>query len=55
MKILFISQGDLPEYQCDSLFHGLRSHFGETIIDVNKINYMYQTFPQNAKTKLYNK
>ncbi|AUC62342.1 hypothetical protein AA637_14840 [Cyanobacterium sp. HL-69] len=53
MKILFISQGNLPEYQCDSLFHGLRLLFGDDIVDVNKISYMYKSFPEEAKKKLY--
>ena len=52
MKILFISQGNLPEYQCDSLFHGLRLLFGDDIVDVNKISYMYKSFPEEAKKKI---
>lgn len=55
MNILFISSGAMPDYQCDSLFHGLRSVFGETIIDVNKLQYMYKTFLDIEKSKLYGK
>lgn len=42
MKILFISKGDLPDYQCDTVFHGGRSIFGENFIDANQIWYMYE-------------
>ena len=42
MKILFISKGDLPDYQCDSFFQGGRSLFGENFIDANYIWYMYE-------------
>ena len=55
MNILFISSGLIPDYQCDSLFHGLRTTFGNTVVDVNKIEYMYKTFPSSEKQKLYGK
>jgi len=42
MKILFISKGDLPDYQCDSFFNGGRTLFGENFIDANYIWYMYE-------------
>ncbi|MBT8530719.1 hypothetical protein G6708_07025 [Polynucleobacter paneuropaeus] len=44
MKILFISPGSGPDYQCDMLFHGLRTVFGDSVVDANKLPYMYQTF-----------
>lgn len=53
MKILFISSGLMPDYQCDSLFHGLRSLYGNSVIDINKIKYLYQSFPEVEKAKLY--
>ena len=55
MKILFISPTNIPEYQCDAVFHGLRSLFGNNVVDVNKITYMYNSFPEEEKTKLYGK
>ncbi|MCS6943194.1 MAG: hypothetical protein NZ901_07670 [Geminocystis sp.] len=55
MKILFISPGNYPDYQCDSLFHGLRCLLGDSVVDVNKIPYIYKTFPQDERIKLYGK
>jgi hypothetical protein len=42
MKILFIAKGDLPDFQSDMVFHGLRSLFGADVIDANKIWHMYK-------------
>lgn len=53
MNILYISSAKMPDYQCDCLFHGLRSLFGQTVVDVNKISYMYNSFPESKKSKLY--
>lgn len=41
MKILFISKFDLPDFQSDMIFHGLRSIYGENCIDSNEAWYMY--------------
>ncbi len=41
MKILYISNFDLPDFQSDMIFHGLRSVFGEDCIDYNEAWYMY--------------
>jgi hypothetical protein len=41
MKILYISKGRKPDYQCDMLFHGLRSLMGPDVVDVNRIWFMY--------------
>jgi hypothetical protein len=41
MKILYISKGRKPDYQCDMLFHGLRSLLGPDVVDVNRIWFMY--------------
>jgi len=43
MKILFIAKGDLPDLQCDTIFHGGRSLFGNDFVDVNRAWYMYKT------------
>lgn len=41
MKILYISKGRKADYQCDMLFHGLRSLMGPDVVDVNRIWFMY--------------
>jgi hypothetical protein len=41
MKILFVSKFDLPDFQSDMVFHGLRSLYGEDCIDSNEAWYMY--------------
>jgi hypothetical protein len=43
MKVLFISQGDLPDFQCDAIMHGGRSVLGENFVDVNFAWYMYKS------------
>lgn len=43
MKILYIAKGDLPDYQSDMLFHGLRSLYGADCVDANRIWYMYKS------------
>ena len=42
MKILFVSGGTFLDYQCDMLFHGLRSLFGPSTVDAQRLPYMYQ-------------
>jgi hypothetical protein len=41
VKILFISSGVYVDYQCDMLFHGLRSMFGVSVVDADRLPYMY--------------
>ena len=41
MKILFISKFDLPDFQNDMIFHGLRSLYGVNVIPSNDPWYMY--------------
>ena len=41
MKVLFISKADLPDFQSDMVFHGLRSLLGADCIDANHMWYMY--------------
>lgn len=43
MKVLYLSQGQFNDYQCDMLFHGLRSLLGPEVVDVNRIWAMYRT------------
>ncbi len=44
MKILYISKFDLPDFMNDMVFHGVRSLFGEDVIDANEAWYMYDDF-----------
>ena len=41
MRVLFISKAELPDFQCDMVFHGLRSLLGADCIDANHMWYMY--------------
>ena len=41
MKVLYIAKFDLPDYQSDMIFHGLRSLLGEDCVDSNEAWYMY--------------
>lgn len=41
MKVLFISKAELPDFQCDMVFHGLRSLLGADCVDANHMWYMY--------------
>lgn len=41
MKVLFISRSDLPDFQCDMVFHGLRALLGSDCVDANHMWYMY--------------
>jgi hypothetical protein len=59
MKILFIAKGDLPDFQSDMVFHGLRSLYGADCVDLHKIWHMYkkdkaefwnQRVPENGKS-----
>lgn len=43
MKILFIgNDAVLPDYLHDSVFHGLRELYGDSVIDANKLWYLYK-------------
>ena len=44
MKILYLAKFDLPDFQSDMIFHGLRSLFGEDVVDANEAWYMYDDF-----------
>lgn len=46
MKILYISNFNLPDFQNDMIFHGLRSVFGDNCIDYNEAWYMYDDMKQ---------
>jgi len=42
VKILYLSPGLLADYQCDMVFHGLRTLHGADVVDCHKIQPMYQ-------------
>lgn len=44
MKILFLSHASIPDYQNDMLFHGLRSNYGDSVVDYPRLSYMYQSY-----------
>jgi hypothetical protein len=46
MKILYISNFDLPDFQNDMIFHGARTLFGENCVDYNEAWYMYDDMKQ---------
>ena len=49
MKILFIGQCGIGDYQQDSTLHGLKSLFGSDCVDVPKIEYMYSSYGDTSK------
>lgn len=59
MKVLFISIADLPDYQSDMVFHGLRTLLKENCVDSREMWYMYsglkerywnERAPENGKS-----
>lgn len=44
MKILYVANFDLPDFQSDMVFHGLRSLLGDEVVDLNEAWYMYDDF-----------
>lgn len=56
MRLLYVSPGNYADYQCDMLFHGLRTLLGPDVVDVNRLPYMYaETFRDDpaARGRLY--
>ena len=43
MKILYITANQRNDFMSDTVFHGLKSLFGDDVIDLNPIWYMYNT------------
>jgi hypothetical protein len=44
MKVLYVSSAKGPDYQCDMLFHGLRTLLGPDVVDFNRLDFMYKGF-----------
>jgi hypothetical protein len=55
MKILYISGAGGADYQCDLVFHGLRSLLGPDCVDVNKLWFMYDSSEHYMFHTLYKK
>ncbi|MFZ1129300.1 MAG: hypothetical protein WAN38_00925, partial [Terriglobales bacterium] len=56
MRILYISNGQSPDYLSDMLFHGLRSELGLDVVDLERVWYMYAAEfgeGRHDKSKLY--
>jgi len=53
MKILYLSSASGADYQCDMIFHGLRSLLGPDCVDVNKLDFMYQGWPHPPFYSIY--
>lgn len=56
MKLLFISEGQNPDYLNDTIFHGLYHLFGEDIAHTGEMPYMYkEKLTDEEKSKIYGK
>ena len=53
MRILFICNNDMVDYQCDCLFHGLNELPNTSIYTIGSHDYMYSDYPEEKKSKLY--
>lgn len=53
MKILFLSPGNGMDYQCDTILIGLKYLFGSDVVDVNKVEHIYTTFPDHLLPQQY--
>src|ERR1700674_1294608 len=49
MKILFLSNGNLPDYMCDTVFHGGRKLWGNDFVDYPRIDHMYSNYPDPSR------
>jgi hypothetical protein len=53
MKILFISSGLQSDYQCDCLYHGLKSLYGADVESTNDMWFMYDTLLDEERKYIY--
>ena len=52
MKILFLSAGNLPDFQSDMILHGLKTIYGKDVIDVNQCWYLYKDLKEKNWDRL---
>jgi hypothetical protein len=55
VKILFLSPAKGMDYQCDTTLIGLKLLFGSDVVDVNKVEHIYDTFPDHLVPFQYGK
>lgn len=55
MNILYITKGDHVDYQNDCLLIGLKELFGDKVVDYNKQEHNYVTYPSDKTKDLYGK
>ena len=55
MKILFISNGQSMDYQCDIVFHGLKMLYGKNVYETSDNWFMFNDISEKQKAKLYGK
>jgi hypothetical protein len=55
IKILFISNGKSMDYQCDTVFHGLKMLYGKNIYETSDNWFMFNDISEEQKMKLYGK
>jgi hypothetical protein len=53
MKILFLSPATGMDYQCDTTLIGLKTLFGVDVVDINKVDHIYNTFPEHLLPSQY--
>lgn len=54
-SVLYVVNNQSPDYLRDLTFHGFKTIFGTNCIDVEKVAYMYDSFPIEKVSKLYGK
>jgi len=55
MRVLYISNGLAADYQCDMLFHGLKSIQEIEVFESSDLWYMYNDISEERKKNLYGK
>jgi len=55
MKILFISNGKSMDYQCDIVFHGLKTLYGINVYETSDNWFMFNDISEAQRAKLYGK
>lgn len=54
-RVLFLSKQQHPDYLRCLLLHGFRELLGRNLVDVPKIDHLYDTYPAAETSKLYGK